>query len=190
MMLEAFDPTSRQPARHVIAAFELSDAAMRCLDPAGNVRRYVDRLIADGFTADALTVIARSLPVQYLVAWCCECVRLSVEGGGGPAFEGERAAIALAEQCLRDPTAQNRELCLEFAERGRHASAGAWLVTAAAWAEGNLAPPGVAPVPAPHRAVAEAVVASLKFAAARSDANSTGRLKAFAQRALTVFGTA
>jgi hypothetical protein len=189
MMFEAFDPTSRHPARHIVAAFELSDAALRCLEPSGNVRRYVERLLADGYASDAAMVIAHSLPAQYLVAWCCECVRSGLEGSGRE-FESERAAIALSEQCLRDPTDENRALCLEFAERGRHASAGAWLATAASWADGNLAPPGVAPVAAPQRAVAEAVVAALKFAAARSGGDSKGRLRGFAQRALILFGSA
>jgi hypothetical protein len=161
---------------------------MRRVESGQNIRRYLDRLMQDGLAADAIVVIVRALPVQFVVAWGCECVRSGLESGG-PGTETERAAVTLAEQCLREPTDENRQLCLEFAERGRRATAGTWLATAAAWVEGYLTPPGsLTKVPAPPQVVGEAVVAALKMAAVRAGAAAPARLAAYATRAINLFG--
>jgi hypothetical protein len=187
-MLEAFDPSSSPPAKPFVASLDLSEAAVRRLESGLNVRRYLDRLLKEGLAADAIMVIARALPVQFVVAWGCECVRTGLEGTG-PAVETERAAVTLAEQCLREPTDDNRQLCLEFAERGRRATAGTWLATAAAWVEGYLTRPGSASkVEAPAHVVGEAVVAALKMSAARAGPAAPERLAGYATRALTLFG--
>jgi hypothetical protein len=187
-MLEALDPGSTSLAKPFVASLSLSDDAMAQLDAAANVRHYLDRLLAAGLAGDVLVIIARALPAQLAVAWCCECVRTGLEGLGN-ANEAERAAVALAEQCQQEPSDALRQLCLEFAERARRRTAGAWLVTAAAWADGHLSPPGAATkVPAPPEAIAAAVVAALKLAAARAGAEEAARLNAYAKRALALFG--
>jgi hypothetical protein len=187
-MLQALDPGSSSLAKPFVAPLTLTDAATAHLDSSVNVRRYLDRLLAAGLAGDVVVIIARALPAQLAVAWCCECVRTGLEGTG-PANEAERAAVALAEQCLQEPTDEIRQLCLEFAERAGRRTAGAWLVTAAAWADGALSPPGVeTKVPAPPEAVAAAVVAALKLGAARAGAQETARLNSYARRALDVFG--
>jgi hypothetical protein len=187
-MLEALDPDSTSLAKPFVASLTLTDAATAQLDGRANVRRYLDRLLAAGLSGDALVVIVRALPVQLAVAWCCECVRSGLKGTG-PANEAERAAVALAEQCLQEPNDDIRQLCLEFAERAHRRTAGAWLVTAAAWADGHLTPPGVeTKVPAPPEAVAAAVIATLRLAAAHAGAEEAPRLNAYATRALAVFG--
>jgi hypothetical protein len=187
-MLDALDPASTRLAKAFAASLSLSDAAAARLDGGLNVRRFIDRLLAERLPGDALAVIARTLPVPLLVAWCCECVRAGLDGGA-PALAAERAAVALAEQCLREPTDANRQLCLEFAARGRRATAGAWLAMAAAWADGNLTAPGSpAAVAAPHEAIADTVLAALQLAAAGAGAEAPTRLSSYAQRALAAFG--
>lgn len=187
-MLEALDPSAGVQAKSHVASLALSDAAVARLDSPQNVRAFLDRLLAEGLAADALVIIAHALPVQLLVAWCCECVRSGLQGVG-PAIEAERAAVVLAEQCLTDPREENRQLCLEFAARGKRATAGAWLATAAGWADGALTPPGApVTVAAPPQAVADAVVAALRMAALRGEGEPAARLSAYAQRALTLFG--
>ena len=187
-MLQALDPGSSSLAKPFVAPLTLTDAATAHLDSSVNVRRYLDRLLAAGLAGDVVVIIARALPAQLAVAWCCECVRTGLEGTG-PANEAERAAVALAEQCLQEPTDEIRQLCLEFAERAGRRTAGAWLATAAAWADGALSPPGVeTKVPAPPEAVAAAVVAALKLGAARAGAQEAARLNSYARRALDVFG--
>ena len=187
-MLEALDPGSGSLAKPYVASLSLSDDAVSHLDGGVNVRRYLDRLLAAGLAGDVLVIIAGALPAQLAVAWCCECVRTSLEGPGA-ANEAERAAVALAEQCQQEPSDELRQVCLEFAERARRRTAGAWLVTAAAWADGYLSPPGAATkVPAPPEAIAAAIVAALKLAAVRAGAEEAARLTAYARRALAVFG--
>jgi hypothetical protein len=187
-MLEAFDPASKASAKTFVSSLELSDAARGCLEGGQNVRRYLDRLVGEGLAADGLVVIARALPAQLAVAWGCECVRLGLEGAG-PVIDAERAGIALAEQCLKDPSEDNRQLCLQFAEGARRLTASSWMATAAAWADGPLTPPSVpVKVDAPPQAVGEAVVAALKLSALRTGKNPTERLATFATRALTLFG--
>jgi hypothetical protein len=186
-MLEALDPGSTSLAKPFVESLTLTDEALDLLDGAANVRRYLDRLLEAGLAADVLVMIARALPAQLAVAWCCECVRTGLEGLGA-ANEAERAAVALAEQCQQERR-ELRQLCLEFAERAKRRTAGAWLVTAAAWADGYLSPPGAATkVPAPPEAIAAAVVAALKLAAARAGAEEASRLNTYAKRALALFG--
>jgi hypothetical protein len=186
-MLEALDPGSTSLAKPFVASLSLSDDAMAHLDGAANVRRYLDRLLTAGLAGDVLVIIARALPAQLAVAWCCECIRTGLEGSGA-ANEAERAAVALAEQCQQEPSDEIRQLCLEFAERARRQTAGAWLATAAAWADGHLSPPGAATkIPAPPEAIAAAVVAALKLAAARAGAEEAARLDTYARRALALF---
>jgi len=187
-MLEAFDPDARELAKSFVCSVDLSDAALARLQSGQNVRGYLDRLVADGLALDALVIIARSLPAQLAAAWGCECLRRSLEGSG-PAVEAERAGVTLAEQCLKEPTDENRQLCMEFAEGARRQSASAWLATAVAWADGPLTPKS-APVKvyAPARAVGEAVVAALRLAAIRGGEDATACLTSFATRALALFG--
>ena len=187
-MLDAFDPGARALAKSFIGNIELSDAALSCLESGINVRRYLDRLVAQGLALDALTLIARALPAPLVVAWGCECLRMGLEGSG-PGVDAERAGIALAEQCMKEPTADHRQLCLEFAEGSRRRTAAAWVATAAAWADGPLTPRNApVKVDAPAHAVGEAVVAALRIAVARGGNDPTPRLAAFANRALTLFG--
>jgi hypothetical protein len=187
-MLEAFDPGAKGLAKSFVAGVDLSDAAVARLQSGQNVRRYLERLVKDGLALDALVIIARALPAQLVVAWGCECLRQGLDGSG-PAVEAERAGVALAEQCLKEPTDENRQLCLEFAAGARRLTASAWMATAVAWADGPLTP-GSAPirVDAPAQAVGEAVVAALRLAAIRGGKDATARLAAFATRALTLFG--
>ncbi|HLZ96916.1 MAG TPA: hypothetical protein VKP66_03165 [Steroidobacteraceae bacterium] len=187
-MLEALDPGSTSLAKPFVASLNLSDDAMAHLDSRANVRRYLDSLLAAGLAGDVLVIIARALPAGLAVAWCSECVRGGLEGSGA-AVEAERAAVALAQQCQQEPNDEIRQLCLEFAERAQRRTAGAWLVTAAAWADGHLSPPGAATkIPAPPEAVAAAVVAALKLAAARAGTEEAARLNTYAKRALALFG--
>jgi hypothetical protein len=187
-MLEAFDPAAKGLARSFIASLDLSEAALTRLESGQNIRRYLDRLVADGLLGDALVIIARALPPQLVVAWGCECTRQILEGAGSP-VEAERTGLALAEQCLKEPTIENRQLCLEFAEGARRLTASAWMATAAAWADGPLTPP-TAPVKvdAPAQAVEDAVVAALRLAASREGKDAAPRLATFVTRALTLFG--
>ena len=187
-MLEALDPGSTSLAKPFVASLNLSDDAMAHLDSRANVRRYLDSLLAAGLAGDVLVIIARALPAGLAVAWCSECVRGGLEGSGA-AVEAERAAVALAQQCQQEPNDEIRQLCLEFAERAQRRTAGAWLVTAAAWADGHLSPPGAATkIPAPPEAIAAAVVAALKLAAARAGTEEAARLNTYAKRALALFG--
>src|ERR1700674_5126377 len=117
-MLESLVPGSASLAKPVVESLTLTDEALAHLDGAANVRRYLDRLLEAGLAADVLVMIARVLPAQLAVAWCCECVRTSLEGPGA-ANEAERAAVALAEQCQQEPSDELRQVCLEFAERAR-----------------------------------------------------------------------
>ena len=182
-MLESLDPGSSSLAKPFVASLALTDAANAHLDSSANVRHYVDRLLAAGLPGDALVVIARALPAQLAVAWCCECLRLGLPN------EADRAALALAEQCMQEPDDDIRRLCLEFAERAHRRTAGSWLVTAAVWADGHLTPPGAAAkVPASPEAVAASVVAALNLAAAYAGAEEAARLNAYATRALILFG--
>lgn len=186
MMIEAFDPASSRPARGILPGMDLSDEAMERIDGDANVRANLERLLANELGADALAVIVRSLPVQYLVALGCDCLRQT-----GPAValtEADLAGLALAEQCIKHPSEDHWRLCLDFAERSDFNGAGAWIAAAAGWAEGSLTSPGIDAVRAPPAAVADAVLAALRSAARGAAPGAAPLANAWARRALEIFG--
>jgi hypothetical protein len=185
-MVTAFDPTSQTSAASLAPRLLLSDDARDVLALGGNVRHCLDELLGRGMPADALALVASTLPKRYVVAWACECCK-SVLAQGHLNSEVDRAGLALAQQWLADPAEENRRAALDFAEQGEFASPGAWLAASAGWNGGSLLPRGYDPVPPPEHLPAEAAVAALRLAASKAP-DYAGAVNAFILRALQIFG--
>lgn|GEM_PF-955393 len=187
-MVAAFDPNSQTPASSLTPPPSVSSDALALLRAGGNVRRCLDELIGRGLPADALAVVARTLPKRYVVAWACDCLK-GVFASDPATSNVDRAGLALAQAWLADPTEENRRAALEFAERGEFASPGAWLAASAGWCGGSLLPKGYDVVAPPDHLPAEAAVAALRLTASRG-ADYFGMSKGFVARALQIFGPA
>ncbi len=188
VMVQAFDPTSQIPASSIAQGVALSDDALALLKSSRNVRGYLDELIGQGLSADALAVVARALPKRYVIAWACECMK-SALAADAAAADIDRAGLALAQQWLADPSEEHRRAAFEFAERDELSSPGAWIAASAGWSGGSLLPRGYDPIPPPDHLPAEAAVAALRLMAARN-ADYATVINGFVSRALQLFGSA
>jgi hypothetical protein len=185
-MVSAFDPASQTSASSLTPRLALSSDAAEVLAGGGNVRRCLDELLERGLSADALAVVARTLPKRYVVAWACECFK-GVLASLPAASNVDRAGLALAQQWLMEPTEEKRRAALEFAEAGEFSTPGAWIAASAGWTDGSLLPRGYDPIPPPDHLPAEAAVAALRLAASHST-DYAGAISGFITRALQIFG--
>jgi len=187
-MVTAFDPASQVSAASFTQRVALSREALAVLSGGGNVRHCLAELLDLGLSADALAVVARTLPKRYVVAWACECFK-SLLAASATASDVDRAGLALAQQWLSDPTEENRRAALDFAEAGEFAAPGAWIAASAGWNGGSLLPRGYDPIPPPEHLPAEAAVAALRLAASQGE-DYSGAISGFISRALKIFGPA
>ncbi|MEJ0035902.1 MAG: hypothetical protein WDO68_07450 [Gammaproteobacteria bacterium] len=185
-MVSAFDPTSQTSASSLTRRLALSSDAAAVLAAGGNVRRCLDELLELGLPADALAVVARTLPKRYVVAWACECFKGALASLPA-ATNVDRAGLSLAQQWLVDPTEEKRRAALDFAEAGEFGTPGAWIAASAGWSDGSLLPRGYDPIPPPDHLPAEAAVAALRLAASQSS-DYAGTISGFITRALQIFG--
>ena len=185
-MVSAFDPASQTSASSLTQRLALSSDAAAVLAGGGNVRRCLDELLELGLPADALAVVARTLPKRYVVAWACECFKGALASLPA-ATSVDRAGLALAQQWLTDPTEEKRRAALDFAEAGEFGTPGAWIAASAGWNDGSLLPRGYDPIPPPDHLPAEAAVAALRLAASQSS-DYAGAISGFITRALQIFG--
>jgi hypothetical protein len=131
-------------------------------------------------------MIAQAVPRTYAVAWCLGCLEQLLERRGLDPANNE--GVQLAKSWLADPTEGNRAAALQWAERGRYASAEAWIAAAAGLSGGSLAPEGYAVVPPPGAATGHAVYAALLLAAAGAGGDVEAQLRQFVDRAIELFG--
>jgi len=151
-------------------------------------RDRIDQLLARGQPAEALAVVARTLPKRYVVAWACECFK-TLLAANAQASDVDRAGLALAQQWLSDPTEDNCRAAMDFAERGQFGSPGVWIAASAGWNGTSLLPRGYDPIPPPDHLPAEAAVAALRLAASHG-ADYAGAIGSFIARAMKIFGGA
>ena len=185
-MVSAFDPASQASASSLMPQVSLTSDGAFVLAGGGNVRSCVDELLDLGLAADALTVVAGTLPKRYVVAWACECLK-GVLAGLPAATSVDRGGLALAQQWLTDPTEEARRAAMEFAEAGKFGTPGAWIAASAGWSGGSLLPRGYDPIPPPDHLPAEAAVAALRLAASQGP-DYVGAINGFVARALQISG--
>ena len=149
-------------------------------------RDRIDQLLAGGKPAEALAVVARTLPKRYVVAWACECFK-TLLAANPRASDVDRAGLALAQQWLADPTEDNCRAAMEFAEQGQFGTPGVWIAASAGWNGASLLPRGYDPIPPPDHLPAEAAVAALRLAASQG-VDYAGAIAGFVGRALKIFG--
>src|SRR5512139_604546 len=95
-MATVLDPQSQTPARSLTPPPAVSSAARAVLRTGANVRRCLDELMSRGLPADALALVARSLPKRYAVAWACDCLKTAF-ANDPLTTDIDRAGLALAQ---------------------------------------------------------------------------------------------
>jgi hypothetical protein len=187
-MLKALDPDSDTSAGVLASLPSLGSEARSRLDPAVNVRTFLDTLRREGLYADVINVLTWVLPRQYALAWGCECWQHLQ--GGAEIDPSDRSAIAAAQRWLKEPTEENRRAAFELADRLGQRSAATWLAAAAGWSGGSMLPPGQPEVPPPASLSGDAVAAAVILAAAAEPSAFAERVDACVERALSAFAAA
>ena len=187
-MLKALDVNSDVSAGVLAPIGKLSEDARARLDPAVNVRAFLDTLRREGLFADAVSVLTHVLPRQYALAWGCECW---LDGHAGTEPDpSDKSALAAAQRWLKEPTEEHRRAAFELADRLGYRTAAAWLAAAAGWAGGSILPPGQLEIPPPPGLSGEAVSAAVILTAAEGPGAFPDRISAFIDRALAAFAPA
>jgi hypothetical protein len=187
-MLTRLDPNDSTPATDVVPADWLEDPVYSGFARTGNVRQWIDTLMASGHADEALRLMARVLPKPYALAWGCGCLRSILEEKSADDGAADRIGLGLAERCLKSPTEEHRRFAIEFAEHDGFKSAGGWIAAATGWSDGSLAPAGMDPVTPPDTLTGEMVAAALLVATFVEPAQQATRLQAMVNRALVTFG--
>jgi hypothetical protein len=144
-------------------------AAARQLHRLGlPTRDFIDTLIDEGHSADAIRVLAQALPKAEAVAWACDCIRQVMPNLRGAAETAWQAAAEWAKQ----PSEERRRRAKASADAvGLEHPAGA-VATAAFLSGGSLAPAELPAVPPAEHLTARAVAGAVLLAAAWDGAES------------------
>lgn len=136
---------------------------------------YLERLLADGKSGDAIAFTAHLLPRREAVWWAARCVRME-PGAFDPK---EEAVIAAAELWVKEPSDESRRRVMAMADKIDVERAAGWVGRAAGWSGGALVDTGTEKVMSePHMSHAAARAAVLMAFAGAADP------LAFARRAV------
>jgi hypothetical protein len=138
--------------------------ARAVLNRSASVAEALDGLEQGGFMAEAVRLLAHSLPRREAVWWACMCARHTA---APDLSQADLAALEAAELWVRKPTDENRRAAFARAQEANFGTPEAWACVGAFWAGDSMSPPGQPPVPpAPHLSGA-AVAGSVALAAVR-----------------------
>lgn len=129
---------------------------------------FARRLAAGETPEEAITFCAYLLPRREAVWWACRCVRALVPQPAGE----EAAALAAAEDWVREPEDGRRRAALALGSAGDHGRPATWAALAAAWSGGSLVEGHTVPCP-PHL-TAKAAQTAVLTALAHVDAHERG----------------
>lgn len=167
--------------RRAAAEMEIDGEAIKLIDACREIEPALKAMVAGGRPADAIAIAARLLPKPYAVAWICRCVRTqNME-------DEDRAAIAVSERWLRQPSEESRSRAADFAAAAQHRTVGAWIAAAAGWSGGSMAPAGQPAVAPPDHLTARAASTALVLLASRTPILLEAKLSGFVDEALAFF---
>jgi hypothetical protein len=130
--------------------------------PVPPPRAFVELLVARGFHADAVRVIAHALPRREAVWWAWVCARKAAGDNPPPPI---KAALDATERWIVQPTEDHRRQAMAFGEAADFGTPAGAAGLAAFMSTGSLAPPEAPVVPPGEFMAAKAVSGSVTLAA-------------------------
>jgi len=158
-----------KPASEVAAHSRLQPEAQKLLQPDQTPSQYLHSLEQQQMPMDSMNFLAGGMSEQDSVYWATQ----SSQQVAGKLNAPDQAALAAAEEWVKDPTPDNQALAAKAAEESGLEGPGGWAAQAAAWSQNptSSTPPvnatsasGV-PGGGPVGLVAAAVVGSVLLAA-------------------------
>lgn len=162
MASRPFTKLINAPFADVVAASQISEAAVALAARAPNVAALVDALVAQSLFDDAVRVLAVSLLPREGVWWAALAAHAAIDV---VRKAGDAEALAAAEAWVYKPTEENRRAAMAKAQATQFDSAGAWAAVAAFWSGGSMAPPSAPVVPPPPFLIARAILGAVMLAA-------------------------
>ena len=154
-------------ADELLKEFELTEPeAEAVVIPDTAPQISIERLIAAGFYADAIKLLAHGLPKRESVWWACLAAR---KAQTAETSEDNINALLATEAWAKKPTEENRLRCKALGEKTQYKTAASWAATAANWCTGSMTPPGEPEVQPPPFLYAHAVAGCITLAAATID---------------------
>jgi hypothetical protein len=146
---------------------------------------FLQSLMRSETPEDAVAFSAYLLPRREAVWWACQCVR-SLAPSRSPA---EDAALATAEDWVREPEEERRRAALDLGSASDRSSPTTWTALAAGWSGGSMTPADQPPAPCPPHLTAKAVRAAVLTALARIPVRQRAeRLRACLEDAVRLAG--
>jgi pSer/pThr/pTyr-binding forkhead associated (FHA) protein len=142
---------------------KLDDAACGLAKEAEvSPQEFVKRLTKEQNRMSALRLTAHLLSPKPAVMWGSICTRESV---GTLLSDTDLVALDAADRWVKSGNENDRRLAHEAAEATRYETAAGWVALGAFWAEGSLAPTGLADVVPDERLTGQAITGALLMAA-------------------------
>jgi hypothetical protein len=161
----------------VLERATLAPEAQAPLEGCVDVADAIVRLESAGFAAEAIRVMAHSLPRREGVWWACMC---AANTAPDDLTEPDRLARETAEVWVRQQKDEQRRAAMAYAETSGFQSPEAWAGVAAFWSGDSMSPLGQPAVPPPAQASGGAVAGAVALSAARGDVTRHAeRLKRF-----------
>jgi hypothetical protein len=162
----AFKKVAADSALAVCQDLEIDEAGRALLAPELAPAAYLRLLMDAALYPDAVRFLARALPKREATWWACLCARAVL--GDSPATDLVKALEA-AEQWVRHPTEEHRQLAYPAAEATRFGHPASWAAMAAFWSGGSIAPPNVPVLPPADDLTAKAVAGAVMLAAVQAE---------------------
>lgn len=153
-------------AKELLQHFEIEDESQAVIKPDSPPLECIQSLTENKCFNDAVKLIAHALPKREAVWWSCLAARHSLGDNGD---ELNLAAIAAAENWVKEPSEKNRQIAKQMSEKLRHKTAASWAATGAYWSAGSMAAEGDPVIPPPPYLYAHAVAGCISLAAALPD---------------------
>lgn len=159
----ALEPTPPKSLIELCQFLKLDDAACAFAKEADiPAQEFVKRLIKEQNRMSALRLTAHLLLPKLAVKWGSICTRESV---GTLLSDTDLAALDAADRWVKTGHENDRRLAHEAAEATHYETAAGWVALGAFWAEGSLAPIGLADVVPDERLTGQAITGALLMAA-------------------------
>lgn len=160
----------------------LSPAAVALAKPGMSAASFAEALTQSKQFADALRVVAFTLPKPRAVVWGSQMIRSIPEAQWRPVDE---AAIKAAEEWAHEPSESLRRAAQSAADGTKMQTAAGWLAMAAFWSGGSLAPADLPPVPPGESLTCQAITGALLLVAAVAPVSKmSSRFEAFLRAGL------
>lgn len=153
-------------AEEICIDIQLSAEATEMLSSKQPPSAFLQQLLQENMTQDAIRFLARSLPRREATWWACLSARQIVDDS--TAAENV-TALDLAEQWVYKPNDDNRYAAYQAAENLQNENPMYWAAMAAFWSGGSMSPPDAPAVPPAEHICSLAVSGAVSLAGLSDD---------------------